>query len=188
MVFGKEYGLAYCSQSPYRISFSTHHPPYKHSPSSPTIANTWPFFTTLLTRLSRSNNTKTFSNSNSTMPSIPTSNGIFDETTTRKASHPLQTAKNASFSQQHSQLNPPHFTRSPPTQALLLPVHVQRLLRISDHSRSNDGLWIPIAIHCNALIHSPHSWNVDPSTSNSLYIYNRSEGMQSTKEKNHFPQ
>ena len=107
MVFGKEYGLAYCSQSPYRISFSAHHPLHKYSPSSPTITNTWPFFTTLLTRLSRSNNTKTFSNSSNTMPSIPTSNGIFDETTTRKASHPLQTAKNASFSQQHSQLNPP---------------------------------------------------------------------------------
>ena len=107
MVFGKEYGLAYCSQSPYRISFSAHHPPHKHSPSSPTIANTCPFFTTLLTRLSRSNSTKTFSNSSNTMPSIPTSNGIFDETSTRKASHPLQTAKNVPFSQQHSQLNPP---------------------------------------------------------------------------------
>ena len=107
MVFGKEYGLAYCSQSPYRISFSAHHPPHKHSPSSPTIANTCPFFTTLLTRLSRSNNTKTFSNSSNTMPSIPTSNGIFDETTIHNAFHPLQTAENAPFSQQHSQLNPP---------------------------------------------------------------------------------
>ena len=89
MVFGKEYGLAYCSQSPYRISFSAHHPPHKHSPSSPTIANTCPFFTTLLTRLSRSNNAKTFSNSSNTMPSIPTSNGIFDETTIRNAFHLL---------------------------------------------------------------------------------------------------
>ena len=188
MVFGKEYGLEYFSQSPYRVSFSTHYSPHKHSPSSPTIANTCPFFTTLLTRLSRSNSIKTFSNSNSTMPSIPTSNGIFDETTIRNAFHPLQTAENAPFSQQHSLLNPPHFTRSPPTQALLLPVHVNRLLRVSDHSRSNDGLWVPIPTHCNALIHSPHSWNVDPSTSNSLYIYNRSEGTQSTEEKKHFRQ
>ena len=162
MVFGKEYGLAYCSQSPYRISFSTHYSPHKHSPSSPTIANTCPFFTTLLTRLSRSNSIKTFSNSSNTMPSIPTSNGIFDETTIRNAFYLLQTAKNASFSQQHSLLNPPHFTRSPPTQVLLLPVHVQRLLRISDHSRSNNGLRVPITIHCNALIHIPRSWDIRP--------------------------